>query len=170
MKKLLTLILVLALALSLLACGGSKQEPATEKKETETTTEEKEKDLSVDESALIKDVKDDIQLTPDYDFVKEYDIQYKKEDKQFIITAVVEDTTEIDSSLDFADTVVRRMVLMANIQNGDIELCSPDDFGNFFDYYDAYIGVAPSSEVSNQDNWHVKYYISTGKQMIKERN
>jgi hypothetical protein len=150
-KKLLSLLLVTLMAVSLAACGGSSE---SKKDDTEAA------ELNIDWDKCINDLKEGLQLSPDYTFVRDYYINF--EDDQISITAAVDDATDPEKALDFADTLVRQLNLYAQNQDGNIKSASKDYYGGIYDHYNALIGVAPMSYTDDSSKWFVYDAITSG--------
>lgn len=183
-KTIVSLLIAGTMALSLSACGGSsssddsksdiKTETTTDKTEestdtaTDTDTSNKDADatpvISIDIDKCISDLKDNLQLDPDYTFVRDYYIGAK--DNTITITAVVDDATDPSLALDFADTLVRQLNLYAQMQDSSIESASKDFYGGLYTQYDALVGVSPASQTKNEKEWFVHDAISGGKTML----
>lgn len=196
-KKFVAMLLVGAMVFSFTACGSStsKDKDSDSKKIEETVdTDEEDTDESDDveaeaeeatdvdeeseetigsqeiESALdmdkcISDLRDNLSLEPDYTFVQDYYIGMK--DNQITITAVVDDATDPNIALDFADTLVRQLNLYAQMQDSSIESASKDFYGGLYQRYNALVGVAPASKVDDSSSWFVYDGIVGGKVMLK---
>lgn len=191
MKRRCALIFVTtALAVSLVACGGAEIESENDVVSEETITdvdhsesEEFEIDSEIDNSdsvtadssdsdsfdididKCIEDLKANLPLEPDYSFVRDYAIL--SDGKNITISIIVDDSTDPDKALDFADTVVRLLNLYANIQDSNVELASKDFYGGLYTEYTALVGVAQNSKINSQDEWLVFDAIVGGKTMLK---
>ncbi|WNV59428.1 hypothetical protein RJD28_08185 [Oscillospiraceae bacterium NTUH-002-81] len=176
-KKLVTLILTTTMALSITACGGSnssdssKQNNITAQEETEAEQENLQEDtpeeadsINVDMDKCIEDLKEGLPLEPDYSFVRDYYIDVK--DDTITITAVVDDATDPEKALDFADTLVRQLNLYANMQDSSIALGNKDFYGGLYEHYNALVGIAPASKTQDSKEWFVYDAISGGKTML----
>ena len=113
----------------------------------------------------ISDLKDNLSLEPDYSFVQDYYIGVK--DDQITITAVVDDATDPNVALDFADTLVRQLNLYAQMQDSSIDSASKDFYGGLYKRYSALVGIAPASKQDDPDSWFVYDGIVGGKVMLK---
>lgn len=147
-----------------------KEEPEDEDESIETTDTdtEAENDLSkcaLDMDQCISDLKDNLSLEPDYSFVQDYYIGVK--DDQITITAVVDDATDPNVALDFADTLVRQLNLYAQMQDSSIDSASKDFYGGLYKRYSALVGIAPASKQDDPDSWFVYDGIVGGKVMLK---
>lgn len=123
------------------------------------------KSFDIDINKCIDDLKTGLPLEPDYTFVKDYAIL--ADGKDLTISIVVDDSTDPEKALDFADTVVRQLNLYANIQDSNIELGNKDFYGGLYTEYTALVGVAPYSQMNNTDEWFVYDAIVGGKVMLK---
>lgn len=149
-----------------------KEEPEAEDEdesiETTDTDTEAENDSSksaLDMDQCISDLKDNLSLEPDYSFVQDYYIGVK--DDQITITAVVDDATDPNVALDFADTLVRQLNLYAQMQDSSIDSASKDFYGGLYKRYSALVGIAPASNQDDPDSWFVYDGIVGGKVMLK---
>lgn len=147
-KRFLSTLIIIALV-SLVACGGGSSK----------------KSYDVNMTQCIKDLKDGLALEPDYSFVKDYTIEAKGND--LTISIVVNDSTDPEKALDFADTVVRQLNLYAQIQDSSIESSSKDNYGGLYKQYSTLVGVAPQSKIQNQGDWFVYGSIGSGSVMLK---
>lgn len=132
---------------------------------TPTPTEEPTPTVTIDMDKCVEDLKANLPLDPDYTFVRDYYIGLK--DDTITITAVVDDATDPERALDFADTLVRQLNLYASMQDETIEPCSKDFYGGLYKRYDALVGVSPASKTDVQSDWFVFDAISGGKTMLK---
>ena len=147
-----------------------KEEPEDEDESIETTDTDTEAENDLSKSALdmdqcISDLKDNLSLEPDYSFVQDYYIGVK--DDQITITAVVDDATDPNVALDFADTPVRQLNLYAQMQDSSIDSASKDFYGGLYKRYSALVGIAPASKQDDPDSWFVYDGIVGGKVMLK---
>lgn len=147
-----------------------KEEPEDEDESIETTDTDTEAENDLSKSALdmdqcISDLKDNLSLEPDYSFVQDYYIGVK--DDQITITAVVDDATDPNVALDFADTLVRQLNLYAQMQDSSIDSASKDFYGGLYKRYSALVGIAPASKQDDPDSWFVYDGIVGGKVMLK---
>ena len=147
-----------------------KEEPEDEDESIETTDTDTEVENDLSKSALdmdqcISDLKDNLSLEPDYSFVQDYYIGVK--DDQITITAVVDDATDPNVALDFADTLVRQLNLYAQMQDSSIDSASKDFYGGLYKRYSALVGIAPASKQDDPDSWFVYDGIVGGKVMLK---
>lgn len=181
MKKMIAILFMsLCLVTSITACGGtsdskSSEEQAQEKDNDSDATDEiedeeenepeKEADISIDIEKCISDLKENLPLEPDYTFVRDYSII--ADGDELTITAVVDDATDPEKALDFADTLIRQLNLYASMQDSDIKPSSADYYGGLYDEYSALVGVAQASKTDDPDEWLVYDSIATGKTMIE---
>lgn len=121
--------------------------------------------FDIDINKCIDDLKAGLPLEPDYTFVKDYAIL--ADGKNLTISIVVDDSTDPEKALDFADTVVRQLNLYANMQDSNVELGNKDFYGGLYTEYTALVGVAPYSKMNNTDEWFVYDAIVGGKVMLK---
>ena len=147
-----------------------KEEPEDEDESIETTDTDTEAENDLSKSALdmdqcISDLKDNLSLEPDYSFVQDYYIGVK--DDQITITAVVDDATDPNVALDFADTLVRQLNLYDQMQDSSIDSASKDFYGGLYKRYSALVGIAPASKQDDPDSWFVYDGIVGGKVMLK---
>lgn len=168
--------LILVIAIS--SIGGSKEDDKQKKASEETSdaqvdvsNDDGNKDTANEESTLdmdkcISDLRDNLPLEPDYTFVRDYSISMNDDD-QIIITAVVDDATDPNAALDFADTLVRQLNLYAQMQDASIEPASKDFYGGLYKRYSALVGVAPASKQNDSDSWFVYDGVVGGKVMLK---
>lgn len=122
-------------------------------------------EYDIDINKCISDLKDNLSLEPDYSFVVDYNISVNNND--LIVSIVVDDSTQPDKALDFADTVIRQLNLYATMQDSNIETSSKDYYGGLYKQYATLVGVAPQSKINNQDDWFVYGSIGSGKIMLK---
>lgn len=148
MKKILLVVLAIVSLTSLVACSG-----------------EKSKSYDIDINQCVSDLKEGLSLTPDYTFVTDYDIIEK--DNNLTISIVVEDYTDPDKALDFADTVVRQLNHYAQLQDSSIESSSADNYGGLYKEYTTLVGVSPQSKISEQNEWFVYGSIGNGNVKLK---
>lgn len=137
----------------------------TDKEVTDTNKDNADEESALDMDKCISDLKDNLPLDPDYSFVQDYYIGVK--DNQITITAVVDDATDPNAALDFADTLVRQLNLYAQMQDASIEPASKDFYGGLYKRYSALVGVAPASKQNDSDNWFVYDGVVGGKVMLK---
>ena len=78
------------------------------------------------------------------------------------MTAVLNDSTDPNVALDFADTMIRRFSSIAQMQDGNIASPSKDYYGGIYDNYGIMIGIAPSSKTDIASEWFVNTYITKG--------
>lgn len=120
-------------------------------------------DINIDK--CIEDLKAGLPLEPDYTFVRDYTILADGND--LTISIIVDDATDPESALDFADTVVRQLNLYANIQDSDVELGNKDFYGGLYTQYTVLVGVAQYSKMDTPSEWLVYDAIVGGKTMLK---
>lgn len=149
MKKIMLLALTIVSIIFLTACGGGNAK----------------KSYDIDIDQCISDLKDGLSLTPDYTFVKDYDVVAKGDN--LTISIVVGDSTSPENALDFADTVVRQLNSYAQIQDSNIESGSKDNYGGLYKQYTTLVGVAPLSKINEQSEWFVYGSIGSGNIMLK---
>lgn len=131
----------------------------------EVPSENEDEAFDIDINKCIDDLKDNLPLEPDYTFVNDYVIL--ADGKDLTISIVVDDDTDPEKALDFADTVVRQLNLYANMQDSNVELGNKDFYGGLYTEYSALVGVAPYSKMNNTDEWFVYDAIVGGKVMLK---
>ena len=137
MKKVLTLLFILTLALCLFGCGGS---------------EKPEIDIS-----KISDWISDTGYMDSYDYVTDWAISDNSGDVS--ISVVVKDGTDPDAALQVADGLVRQVSAAACNQNADLSGPTGDNYGSFYDYYTAMVGVAEQSKTGDTKDWLVFHSI-----------
>lgn len=148
MKKILLAVLAVFSLTFLVACGS-----------------ENSKDYDIDINQCVSDLKEGLSLTPDYTFVTDYNII--AEDNNLTISIVVEDLTDPNKALDFADTVVRQLNHYAQMQDSSIESCTTDNYGGLYKQYTTLIGVSPLSKIKEQNDWFVYGSIGNGNVKLK---
>ncbi len=174
-KKVLAMLLAGVMVFSFTACGSSASSKDSDNEKIEETADADEEDTeetdtqeetTIDMDKCISDLKENLPLEPDYTFVQDYSISMNDDD-QIVITAVVDDATDPNVALDFADTLVRQLNLYAQMQDSSIELASKDFYGGLYERYSALVGVAPASKTDDKDSWFVHDAIVGGKVMLK---
>lgn len=187
-KKFVAMLLVGVMVFSFTACGSSASSKDSNNEKIEETADADEEDTdesddveaeaeeatdadeeseeTIDMDKCISDLKENLPLEPDYTFVRDYSISMNDDD-QIVITAVVDDATDPNVALDFADTLVRQLNLYAQMQDSSIELASKDFYGGLYERYSALVGVAPASKTDDKDSWFVHDAIVGGKVMLK---
>lgn len=113
----------------------------------------------------ISDLQSNLKLNPDYSYVQDYYISAKN--KKITISVVVDDYTNPQDALEFADTLVRQLNLYATTQDSSIEPSSLDYYGGLYDRYSALVGVSPASSSNNTKDWYIYDAIASGKTKLK---
>lgn len=114
--------------------------------------------VAIDFVQLNSDLHEDLIIgaeSADYPFVQDYYVGLSDDGKTINITAVVDDATAPEKALDFADTLVRRTNLNAQLQDSSIESPTKDTYGGLYDRYNALVGVARASDTNNSKAWLV---------------
>lgn len=142
---------------------GSADDEIDKAAETNDTPEIK---SSFDINKCIEDLKANLSLEPDYSFVQDYHIEVDESKEMITFTVVVDDATDPERALDFADTLVRQLNLYAQMQNSNITSASQYYYGGLYDKYSAMVGVAPASKVNSQSEWFVYDAIAKGGKTI----
>lgn len=88
-----------------------------------------------------------------FDYV--LDIYVNMEGKNLRLNAVVKDLTPLDTVVDFADTLVRQVNLLAQIQDSTISSANTESFGGLYDQYNTFVCIAPESQIDNESNWFI---------------
>ena len=125
---------------------------------------EKKDSVEIDFEKLNSDLHEDLQIganSEDYPFVQDYYVGVSDDKKTIFLTAVVDDSTDPEKALDFADTLVRRANLNAQLQDGSIESPSKDTYGGLYDRYQAIVGVGRASERNDSNAWFVNAGITS---------
>lgn len=138
MKKVLYILIAVSLLFSLSACSES------EKPEID-----------------IQQISDWISATgymDDFDYVTDWMIA-EGDACDVNISIVVLDGTDPGLALSVADGLVRQVSAAACNQCEDLEGPSGTSYGTFYDYYDALVGVAEQSKVSNNKYWLIYHAI-----------
>lgn len=170
MKKNLAIIFLSAIiSLSLVGCGfteGVKKgaEDANKKDNNKVAVETKKdiKKFNVDWAKCVEDTKKELTNQNNFDFVK--DVYIKVEDNKITFTAALADATNDKVALDFADTMLRRFNVNAQLQDSSIKGGEKNYLGGLYDNYDISIGIAPLSKTNSQKDWYVFDAISKGVQ------
>ncbi len=168
-QKLTSALLALTLAVSLTACGNSKPENSAESIETPEVTGEEESgeeaEFAIDWDTLSADFKEDILSNHEY----AEDAYAGIGSNGYIqITAVVKDSTEPETVLDFADTLLRKLNSIAMLQDRNISSGTKDSFGGLYDVYGVQIGIAPASKTNDAKEWFIFDAIAPGVQCKHE--
>lgn len=148
LTKLKVIICALLAALSLTACGEPKKSP------------EEAAVRALDFDALTHQVVAEITNTTNYPMAKDAAI-YLADDK-LLLVLVVDDLTDDQTALDYADSFIRLFSLYANVTDDTIKPAGADYYGSLYDVYDLEIAVAPLSQSDNQDNWYIHDFVSAG--------
>ena len=147
-KNLKIITCALLAALSLAACGEPKETP------------EEAAVRALDCDALTHQVVAEITNTTNFPMAKDAAV-YLKNDK-LLLVLVVDDLTDEQTALDYADSFVRLFSLYANVADDTIKPAGTDYYGSLYDVYDLEIAVAPLSQSDNQDNWYIHDFVSAG--------
>ena len=129
---------------------------------TETEPEEKEVLFDVDWDKCIEETKEDIMSQESLDFVDDLFIKVDNDEMKIIITSTVGDSTNGQTALDYADTVVREFNLFANMQDNSIKLGGKDYYGGIYDKYTLMIGISRLSDTDDSDKWLIQDAIVAG--------
>lgn len=122
-------------------------------------------DLSLDWDKLAADFQADPSVNQSY----LNDVAVSLGDDGYIqITAVLDDSTAPAEALDYADTLLRRLSALAQVQDSSIASGSVDSFGGLYDSYGVQIGIAPQSKTSDSKQWFVFDAIAPGVQTQHE--
>lgn len=161
-------VIIALLVLGLFGCQGGSDEESANVTEPETTEEaveeateeptEKTAAVDIDFEKLNSDIHEDLLIgseSEDYQFVQDYYVGISDDGKTINMTAVVDDATDPEKALDFADTLVRRTNLNAQLQDSSLESPQKDTYGGLYDRYNALIGIARASDQNNQKAWLV---------------
>ncbi len=135
-------------ALSLAACGEPKESP------------EEAAVRALDFDALTHQVVAEITNTINYPMAKDAAV-YLADDKLRLVL-VVDDLTNNQTALDYADSFIRLFSLYANIADDTIKPAVADYYGSLYDVYDLEIAVAPLSQSDNRDDWYIHDFVSAG--------
>ena len=144
------------------------EEQSSEIDSSENKNTKQDNKFNIDINQCIDDLKANLPLEPDYTFVNDYVII--ADGKNLTISIIVDDSTDPEMALDFADTVVRQLNLYANMQDSNIELGNKDFYGSLYTEYTALVGVAPASKINNQDEWLIYDAIVGGKPCLNYDN
>ncbi len=160
-KKMIFIMVMLFIVIGVFAACGASEDDVVSSSVVEESEEPKDKSKEIKEidfDLLSKDLHDDLKIgneSEDYQFVQDYYVGLSDDGKTINITAVVDDSTDPEKALDFADTLVRRINANAQLQDSSIENPSQDTYGGLYDRYKALIGVARASQQNDQDAWLV---------------
>lgn len=118
-------------------------------------------ELNLDWDKLSEDFKEDPSVNDT--FVK--DVYVALGDNGYIqITAALDDATDPEVALDYADTLLRRLNGVAQYQDSSIASGNTEIFGGLYDVYGVQIGISPLSKTSDSDEWFVFDAIAPGVQ------
>lgn len=142
---------------------SSSNQTQNETIESKNETSYKETTLyNVDWDKCTEDLKESVLNQEFFPYARDVYVAIDEQKKEIIFSAVVDDSTDPEVALDYADSLVRQYNLMANMQDSNIQLASKDYYGGLYDQYDVLIGVAPMSKTDNQDEWFVFHAIIAG--------
>lgn len=110
--------------------------------------------FTVDWERCISDTKDSI-TGDSFNYVKDVSIEVKEDKKQIVFSAVLDDATDPQLALDYADTMIRQFNLFASTQDDSISLGNKDFYGGLYNEYQIMLGIAPLSKIENQSEWFV---------------
>lgn len=125
-------------------------------------SEQNENGFNVDWDKCLEDLKESVLDQEFFPFAKDIYVVVDEEKEQITFSVVVGDATDPEVALDYADTVIRRYNLMANMQDSSIALGGKDYYGGLYDQYDVLIGVAPQSKTNDTDEWFVFDAVISG--------
>lgn len=130
----------------------------------ETTQEpmQEQETLNIDFEPYIASVKEQLTNPEFFAYVKDMDIRIDEETKTVAFTAIVYDDTNVDTAVDFADTMIRRLNLEVAGSNSNVAYSTNDYYGGLYDEYNIMVGVAPVSKVDNSKDWLVFQSILKG--------
>lgn len=119
--------------------------------------------FNVDWDKCLKDTKANI-TGKAYPYVKDVYAKVAEKEKLITFTAVLDDSTDPQKALNYADTMLRQYNLFASQQDSNISLGDKESFGGLYDAYNVSIGIAPQSQTNNQSKWFVYDAIGKGTQ------
>lgn len=167
MKKKLVMLLSVFSMLTMVSCGASEafKNGVKEGKQQAMQTINLDK---LDWEKCIHETKEEL-LNPEFfGYVKDLYIEVNQNEKKITFTAELNDSTNLETAKEYADTLIRRFNLSAVSQNNEIKSASKEYYGGIYDYYDINIGIAPSSKIDNMSDWYVNERIKKG--MFKKIN
>ena len=150
MKRMLFVFLAFVLMISLAGCG-----------------EPEKPDISVDD---ISSWVSDTYYMDNYDYVVDWSITLD-DSGNLLYNIVVENGTDPELAVQVADGLVRYVSAYACSKCDELTSPGKDDYGSFYDYYDALVGVSEKSKTSNTKDWLVFHAIvdSSGP-LVKSQN
>lgn len=170
-SKFLIAILAFTLALGLIMTGcssdkkegqippvedGDKDLEETPEKDGEQVGESDENDSAgLENINLSKAIEETMEEISEVNFVDDVYIMYVEPEEKISFIIVVEDDTEEDLALEFANEAIKIFSSKVEEQNSDLEPASEDYFGEVFDHYNIGIGVAAKSKTSEIEDWYV---------------
>lgn len=129
---------------------------------TQETVTEEETIFNVNWETCIAETKEELTDSEFFGYVKEIGIFINEEEKQIMFTASLEDATDAAVALDFADTLIRRFNLSAQIQDNSIKGGEKDYYGGIYDTYSIMIGISPYSKTDDYKEWFVYDAVAVG--------
>lgn len=155
-----------AICSGILVVSGCDSEKASEEpKVTDSTSSENEEvELKIDWDSVIEETKEELTNPEYFDYVKDLYIKVDESEKKITFTAALDDATNDDIALDFADTLLRRFNATAQLQDNSIKGGSNDYLGGIYDEYSVSIGIAPLSKTDDKKSWYIYDSINKGVQ------
>lgn len=106
--------------------------------------------FKVDWDKCFQDAKASVKSS-NYPYVKDLYIKVDENSKKIIFSAVLDDSTNPQIALDYADTMLRQFNFCASKQDSGIGASTKTSYGGLYDVYQAQIGIAPLSLSGSQD-------------------
>lgn len=157
MKKFLLLLCIFIMSLSILGCGNelpqeTKQTNSSEVSKIDKHKEKVEEEVKkIDFDYINKDAINYFKNSQTYPMVKDasFSVEEKNGKKIILMSTIVDDNIDERTLLSLADSMIRYYGTSTSLGT-DLNGPTRDNYGEFFDLYDAFIVISPASDPKNK--------------------
>lgn len=98
----------------------------------------------------------------EYSFVREASVMVDHIDRSVIITAIIEDDTDPEDVLNYADAMIREFNRQAQLQDPSIPSDEGNYYGGVYDDCPIRVGMTTENKMEQFSQWYIKDVIDAG--------